>query len=233
MSTAGKSRDAKLYFYDSVADCFDRIANPYDLHRRLEVVFDELLEGHDLRGRRVLDVGSGTGWFSQSAIQRGADVVSLDIGPRLLAQTRARCSSLPVAADACQLPFAPSTFDTVVSSECIEHTLQPLRAVREMARVLVAGGTLVLTTPNPLWRWSATLASKLKLRPYQGYEHWVSPREVRREMSSGGLRVDVVKGFHLVPPFIRGTWPVLRLIDRHGQLVSGAMLNFAIKATKL
>lgn len=233
MTTAGKARDAKLYFYDSVADQFDQIANPYDLRRRLDLVFDELLDGYDFRGRRVLDVGSGTGWFSQCAVQRGAKVISLDIGPRLLARTRARCASAPVAADACELPFAASTFDTVVSSECIEHTLEPLRAVREMARVLVTGGTLVLTTPNPLWRWSATLANRLKLRPYQGYEHWVSARQVRRELSSGGLRVDVVTGFHLVPPLIRGTWPVLRLIDRHGQLASGAMLNFAFKATKM
>ena len=233
MTAESRSRDSKLYFYDSVADRFDQIANPYDLRRRLEVVFDELLEGQDLHGRRVLDVGSGTGWFSQLAVQRGAQVISLDIGRRLLERTRARCSSRPVAADACRLPFASSTFDTVVSSECIEHTLEPLTAVREMTRVLVAGGTLVLTTPNPLWRWAATLANKLKLRPYEGYEHWVSARQVRRELLSGGLRVDVVTGFHLVPPLIRATWPILRFIDRHGQLASAAMLNFAVKATKV
>ena len=43
MTHAGTGRDRKLYFYDSIADDFDRIAYPYDLRRRLEVVFDELL----------------------------------------------------------------------------------------------------------------------------------------------------------------------------------------------
>lgn len=232
MTSPAGSHDPKLYFYDSIADDFDAMANTYDLRRRIEVVFDELLGHEDLRGRRLLDVGSGTGWFSQSAASRGAVVVSLDIGARLLARARAKSNSAAVAADACQLPFAAARFDVVISSECIEHTLEPLQAVREMARVLAPGGVLVLTTPNWVWRWSATVARVLSLRPYEGYEHWVRRGQVGHELRHSGLSVDRVIGFHLVPPFLRSTWPLLRRIDRHGQRLSPFMLNFAVKATK-
>jgi 2-polyprenyl-6-hydroxyphenyl methylase/3-demethylubiquinone-9 3-methyltransferase len=180
----------------------------------------------------VLDVGSGTGWFSESAARRGGVVVSVDIGPRLLLRTRARCGSAPVAADACRLPFATSVFDVVISSECIEHTLEPLQAVAEMARVVRRGGLLVLTTPNWLWRWSATVANTLALRPYEGYEHWVSRRQVKETLRANGLLVQAVRGFHLVPPLLRATWPMLRRVDRHGQWLSPLMLNYAVKATK-
>ena len=45
-------------FYNSIADEFDALMNPYDLERRLEVVFDELLGERQLQGLSVLDVGA-------------------------------------------------------------------------------------------------------------------------------------------------------------------------------
>lgn len=232
MERGADHRDGRLYFYDSIADEFDAIANPYDLHRRLEVVFEDLLGGMELRGRRVLDIGSGTGWFSQRAADRGATVTALDIGMRLLARVREKCACTAINADACALPFRAATFDVVISSECIEHSLEPLAAVREMARVVKPGGTLVLTTPNRLWRWSASVAAVLRLRPYSGYEHWVSRRAVVRELRRAGLRVERLIGFHLVPPLFRPTWTTLRAIDRSGQALGPAMLNFAVRATR-
>lgn len=232
MSHADAGRDRKLYFYDSIADDFDRIANPYDLRRRLEVVFDELLAHDVLQGKRLLDVGSGTGWFSEAATARGASVVSVDIGTRLLARTRARSASTPVAADACALPFASGAFDVVLSSECIEHTLDPRQALREMARVVASGGVLVITTPNRVWRWSATVANALRLRPYDGYEHWIFRRDAHRVLHDGGCAIDAIVGFHLVPPVLPFTWPVLRRLDRVCGVLAPLMVNFAVKARK-
>ena len=67
-------------FYDTIAGEFDALMNPYDLGRRLEVVFEDLLGGRTLTGFSVLDVGCGTGSFTLAAIGRGARVTSLDIG---------------------------------------------------------------------------------------------------------------------------------------------------------
>ena len=71
-------RDPRLYFYDTIADRFDELVNAYDLRRRLEIVFGELLGADDLTGVSVLDVGCGSGWFSREAQRRGARVTSLD-----------------------------------------------------------------------------------------------------------------------------------------------------------
>src|SRR5262249_53780621 len=49
-----------------------------------------------------------------------------------------------------RLTFQDATFDTVISCETIEHVPDPKGAVRELARVLKPGGSLVLTCPNYL-----------------------------------------------------------------------------------
>lgn len=225
-------KDERAYFYDTIADSFDAIDNPYDTGRRLEIVFDELLNGVDLRGRTLLDVGCGFGAFSARAVARGARVTSLDIGLQLLGRTRQLCGSRAVNADACKIPFANASFDVVISSECIEHTLDPVAALREIARVARPGGLVVVTTPNHLWHFAVTIAEALRLRPYHGYENWLRWGEVRDTLARSGTSVDQLRGFHLVPPLWRPLWPLLRRLDRFGRTLGPLMLNIAVKAHK-
>jgi SAM-dependent methyltransferase len=222
----------KRYFYDTIAGDYDRIINRYDLERRLEIVFDELLGSGDLAGKRVLDVGAGTGWFSEQAARAGAIVTSTDIGINMLRQTRGRTGTMLVASDACDLALASNTFDVVLSSECIEHTPDPLRALREMCRVLRQPGVLVVTTPNRLWHFSAVIAERFKLRPYDGLENWVGWRDLRGAVEGAGLQVTTMRGFHLVPPLFKPLWRPLRAIDRLGAVVGPLMLNVAFRAEK-
>lgn len=225
--------DRKAYFYDSIADRFDEIANPYELGRRLELVFDELLATTSLENARLLDVGCGTGWFSQRAAGRGARVTSFDIGQTLLKAVRKKVDSRLVAGDACRLPFATGSFDLVISSECIEHTLDPIAAVREIHRVTRPGGLLLITVPNRLWHFSATIAHVFRLRPYDGYENWVGRGELRRTLNELGSEIISMRGFNLVPPLVRWTWPVLHRLDAYGETLGPVMLNIAVLARKV
>src|SRR5262245_37768279 len=164
------SREQRL-FYTTIAQDFDRLMNTYDIRRRVEVVFDELLP-EDIFGKSVLDVGCGTGWFSHRAQERGALVTSLDVGTSLLQETLRKADVRPTVGDALSLPFADESFDIVISSEVIEHTANPGRAVAEMGRVLRSGGTLVITCPNKVWQWSVELANRLGIRPFDGHEYF-------------------------------------------------------------
>lgn len=232
MRSPQRSDEVKERFYDTIADCFDEVVNRYDLGRRIEIVFDEMLAGESLAGRTFLDVGCGTGWFAQRAVSEGARVTALDIGAKLLAKTREKCDASLVAADACRLPFPDDAFDIVVSSECIEHTQEPLRAVAEMCRILKSGGTLVITVPNKFWRPSATFAAVFKLRPYEGLENWLWWWELRRSLTKEDVRIAAMSGFHLFPPVVAASWPFLRYADRFGMTVGPLMLNLAVKAIK-
>lgn len=223
-------RDAKLFFYDTIADQFDVVSNPYDTQRRLHIVFDQMLAGEDLTARSVLDVGCGSGWFSQRAAARGARVTSLDIGLRLLQHTRRKCHTRAVAGDACHLPFPSGAFDVVISSECIEHTLDPRQALREILRVARPGGQVVVTVPNQLWHFAATIAERFKLRPFEGYENWMRWGEMRRLIVQSGARIERMCGFHLVPPIVPAMQPLLQRLDALGDRLGPVMVNIAVRA---
>lgn len=226
------SREQKL-FYTTIADDFDQLMNSYDVRRRVEVVFDELLPD-DIAGKRVLDVGCGTGWFSRYAHERGAIVTSLDVGTSLLQQTLQKADVLPTVGDAHSLPFSDKSFDIVLSSEVIEHTANPRRAVAEMARVLRNGGVLVLTCPNKTWQWSVTLANWLGVRPFEGHEYFPSYAELEGYVGAAHLSLVRHIGLHPWPFQLRPLWPLSRQVDKlfgaswWGKL----MINQAVRAER-
>lgn len=218
--------DDKQRAYEQMADRFDEVMNSYDLRRRLEVVGE--LVGPSLNGQLVLDAGCGTGHFSRLLSQKGARVVSLDVGAKLVAQARAKAGSFPVMADAAQVPFADGTFDLVASSEMIEHTPDPMSTALELIRVLKPGGRFVLTTPNKLWHFAVVTANALGVRPYEGYENWISLKELARYTQAGGIQISHHFGFHLIPLF--GNY--LRPFDALGQVFPSLFVNQAIAGTK-
>ncbi len=223
--------DEKSLFYERFAERFDREMNRYDLERRLEIVFDELVP-RDLEGVSLLDAGCGTGWFSAEACRRGARVTSVDVGDKLLAEVAKKCDSRRVVGDLLALPFEHASFDVVVCTEVIEHTVDPGRAVAELARVLRPGGTLGLTVPNRAWHLAIDVANLLKLRPYEGYENWVGWSALRQLVTSAGLTIDRMRGFHLFPFVVPWTHGLLRRADAHGDRLGPIMLNLGVRAHK-
>jgi ubiquinone/menaquinone biosynthesis C-methylase UbiE len=108
-------------------------------------VFDVLMREGDFRGRRVLEVGCGTGMLAAELSERvAARVWAVDPEPAMveLAQTR-----LPTVRKgrAEALPFKDGWFERVVLRQVIQH-VDRAEALPELARVLEPGGRLVVAT---------------------------------------------------------------------------------------
>jgi SAM-dependent methyltransferase len=100
-------------------------------------------------GRRVLDAASGEGYGSAILAAAGAaSVAGVDLDPQAVEHARARHPGDFEVADVAALPFEDGSFDLVVSFETIEHVADPPQALAELARVLAADGTLLISTPN-------------------------------------------------------------------------------------
>ena len=102
--------------------------------------------GGDLRGKRVLDVAGGDGYWAGQARKRGAHAVSIDLArsKMLFGKTLRHAPGL-VECDALALPFEDGSFDAVMSVCAIEHFDDGARSLDEMARVLAPGGQLVMS----------------------------------------------------------------------------------------
>ncbi|HEX8218382.1 MAG TPA: class I SAM-dependent methyltransferase [Chloroflexia bacterium] len=102
-----------------------------------------------VRGRRVLEVGMGTGNMQLDLRRRGYDVWGVDLSPQMLrrAAKKARRRDLPplwaCRARAEALPFPPACFDTVVSTFPSEYIIEKA-TLAEISRVLRSGGRLVV-----------------------------------------------------------------------------------------
>ena len=94
-------------------------------------------------GRRLLDVGGGTGNYALALADEGWEATVLDRSPQMLDQARAK--GLPaVAGEAEQLPFAAESFDAAMLVSMLHHVDSPERTLGEARRVLVPDGRLAL-----------------------------------------------------------------------------------------
>lgn len=103
----------------------------------------------EVTGKKVLDVGAGTGRLSVPLFQRGADVTALDINEQMLKVLSKKAPRIPtIIGDAEDLPFPEGTFDLVVSTFLIVHLKDPMRFFDEVYRVLKDGGRFIVTNIN-------------------------------------------------------------------------------------
>jgi len=129
---------------------FDRAAGYYDQTRSLP---DDLMEvlvtrlvAELPRDGRCLEVGIGTGRIALPLMQRGVDVMGVDISMEMLRRFREKSGSRtpPIAiADATRLPFADATFASAIAAHVL-HLIPAWRvALDELQRVLLPGGVVL------------------------------------------------------------------------------------------
>lgn len=142
----------------AVARAFGRAAASYDAAAHLQrAVCRQLLSAADGFGdwspRRILDLGSGTGYGSELLRRRfpDAEIVALDIAPQMLAYARAQrpLADAYIAADAEQLALADDSVDLVFSSFALQWCYRLPQLFAEIHRVLAPGGRVLISTLGP------------------------------------------------------------------------------------
>jgi len=136
----------------SLTPDFGRRAASYDELRPVDEnwweLFELLVREGDLRGRRVLDAGSGTGRFA-AALADEARVWGIDPTPEMLEVARSRAPKVRFKqASAEQLPFKDAWFERAVLW-LVVHLVERPRAFAELHRVLAPGGRLLVATFDP------------------------------------------------------------------------------------
>jgi len=172
-----------------------------------------LLSHIDVKGRRVLEVGAGTGRDSLALARAGARVVTFDYSDealRLMGSIAGGEMDI-VCGDALALPFADASFDIVFHQGLLEHFRRPMDLLRENQRVLRTGGVVLVDVPQR-WHYYTLMKHALMAanRWFAGWETEFSAAELSRLLRDAGFEITGAYGSNLFPPvWYRGVRRVL------------------------
>ncbi len=161
--------------------------------RRNQVVF-ELAAVRP--GLRVLDIGSGRGWFSLHAANRGAEVTAVDLSSENLEKVRTLNPAVnTLVADALTLPAETGLFDLIVALEVVEHLVDPKAAIQGWLRHLKPEGRLLITVPyKEVIRYFLCIHCNKKT-PYNAHLHTFDRESLIKLLSHNGYWVKEMRGF--------------------------------------
>jgi ubiquinone/menaquinone biosynthesis C-methylase UbiE len=137
---------------DQTRDYFDQVADQWDEMRRRffgDGVRNAAISAAAIGpGALVADVGTGTGFLAEAALDAGARVIGIDNSEGMLAQVSRRFAGRPFEArqgEVGALPLATGEADAVLANMVLHHAPDPPAAIVEMTRALQPGGVLVIT----------------------------------------------------------------------------------------
>jgi SAM-dependent methyltransferase len=173
--------------YDSVSG--------HDLSRRRFV--EETRWPQDLRGERVLEIGSGSGRFTEHALATGATVVSFDYSGAVEANYRSNGHDenlLLVQASVFEMPFARDFFDRIFCFGVLQHTPDPKAAFAQTVAFLRPGGCV-----------AADVYIKNFYRRVLPFKYWVRP------FTKGRPPEQLYRNIRRYVDFM---WPLARMLRR-------------------
>jgi ubiquinone/menaquinone biosynthesis C-methylase UbiE len=194
-------------FWDEKKDIHEVYSNSDRVVRNLSKIVD-------LKGKKILEVGAGTGRDSFPLVERGAEVFQLDysinslmIMKRLADEDKISVSIL--GGDTFCLPFHDETFDIVFHQGLLEH-FRPKQAealLKENIRILKKDGLLLVDVPQRYHVYTVIKHFLIAINKwFAGWEREFSVGELRREMERLGLQTVHIYGEWMYPSlFYRAT----------------------------
>ena len=101
------------------------------------------------RLNRIIEIGVGEGWLLPALHERADSVLALDLSQAMLGHARAFAGHLPgiefIHGSTGQIPETRPEADAVIANMVLHHTPEPQQVVLESARLLKAGGQLIVS----------------------------------------------------------------------------------------
>lgn len=132
---------------------FDKVAHQWDEMRQgffSEAVREKAFSVAGVEaGKVAADIGAGTGFVTEGLIRKGLQVMAVDQSGVMLKEMRKRFSGVEgieyLEGESEKLPIPDESVDYAFANMYLHHVKTPLKAMKEMRRILKPGGKLVIT----------------------------------------------------------------------------------------
>lgn len=223
--------DLDPLYYERIGKDFGRFMSDYDVSRRIDLI-RRLINGPIDKDTAILEIGCGTGRISKYLATLTDNLTVNDISEKLTLSVARDLNCQMLLGDCAYFINQGKEFDLIVSSECVEHCLQPINALSGIARLLKKNGRLIITTPNRLWYPLVKLSMILNIRKFQGIENWVWPNQIYKWLQRNSFEDIRFSGCHLLPWQIPLAAKILPVFDLAGDILYPLMINFGFSARK-
>lgn len=166
--------------FEEMSPIFSDFIDPED--GRYQLVLQTI---RDSNAKDVLDAGCGKGRYLRNLLNDVSSVslygsdLSVRVMDTIPPKIHTKQGSL------LRLPYSDSCFDMVYTVEALEHAVHIEAAIRELARVLKKGGTLLVIDKN------CSQLGRLKL---PNWEQWFNTEELRVKLERNGFSVSTIEG---------------------------------------
>jgi ubiquinone/menaquinone biosynthesis C-methylase UbiE len=175
-----KYEDEVKGVYNKLAKRYHKLTANHFFNAYLEVpATTSLLKS--IKGKRVLDLGCGTGRHTIILKKRGAKVWGIDLTPKMLEIAKAEVKGVDFRLGTVyKLPYKSNFFDMVVSGLVVEYFSNVDKAFKEINRVLKKNGIFVFSITNPLLEISRHIKGRSHMfrkfgnyfKEGRAYAHW-------------------------------------------------------------
>jgi ubiquinone/menaquinone biosynthesis C-methylase UbiE len=141
----------------------------------------------DIKNKKILDVGAGTGRLAVEFAEQGACVTALDVSSKMLERLKKKNKNIEIIiGDGENLPFKNEEFDIVIGAFLIVHFKDPLKFFDEAYRVLKNNGLFIVTNINQKEPPEIkTTEGKIKIESY-----YHRPEKVREILNSLAFNIE-------------------------------------------
>jgi 2-polyprenyl-6-hydroxyphenyl methylase / 3-demethylubiquinone-9 3-methyltransferase len=153
---------------------------------------------------KILDMGCGAGFLTNSLAQLGHEVVGVDLSEESLKVARKMNSSVQyIHGDVTAIPLPDGIFDAVCAMDLLEHVESPEAVVKEASRLLKPGGQFFYHTFNrTLKSWLLVIKGvewTVKNTPphMHVYRLFIKPEELEKICAEHKLTVEEVRGVNV------------------------------------
>lgn len=171
--------------------------------------FESSKWSRNLKGETILEVGSGSGRFTEHAVSTGAMVISLDYSVAVEANYASNGHNknlLIVQGDIYNLPFRKSYFNKVICIGVLQHTPNVKKSFYSLCELPKSGGKIVVDVYKKHPFYFQILKTK----------YWVRPITKR-------IKPELL--YKMITTYIKFMWPLTKLINK---LPFGKNINFSL-----